>query len=59
MEVIGQLHVLTAFPPVKERPVPVVMRLGGSHRQSVHCGEDQNVMFLPGIEPMILQLASL
>ena len=54
MEVIEQLHVLTAFPPVKERPVPFVMRLGGSHCQSIHCGEEQSLMFLPGTEPCFL-----
>ena len=51
MEVSGQLHASTAFPLVQAHPVPVFRRLCGSQCQSIHCGEDRNLIFLPEIEP--------
>jgi hypothetical protein len=49
----GHLLALTALPPRKAPPVPVVRRLGGSQIRYGCYEEDENLLCLPGIEPRL------
>jgi hypothetical protein len=53
MEVSAELHAPTALPMVKELPVPI-----GFQSLPGRCGEEKNLLPLPGIEPNSLVIQS-
>lgn len=51
MEMSGRLHVPVALTPGKEPPSVIHKRLAEPQRQSGRFGEEENVVFVSGIEP--------
>jgi hypothetical protein len=52
--VTGQFHAPAALTPGKQFPVSIDTRLEGPLNQSGHCGEEKNLLPLPGIKPQFL-----
>jgi hypothetical protein len=54
MEMSGQLHVPAALLQAKTSRYPLDRKLDGPQRRSGRCGEEKNLLHLPGIEPRCL-----
>jgi hypothetical protein len=54
MEVSGELHAPAGLPPGKRPRYALVKRLDGPQRRSGRCGEEKNLLLLPGIEPQFI-----
>jgi hypothetical protein len=59
MEVSGQFHAPAAFSSEKEPPIPLGRRLGGPQSRSGSCGEEKNLLPLPGLESLPSSMQSL
>jgi hypothetical protein len=49
----GQLHAPAALPQGKGPQYPLYTRLGGPQNRSGRCGQENNLLSLPGIEPRL------